>query len=159
MKPFKVNIADMAAHPFAHGRFGSLDQDADDHVRSERISTVLTRLDPGQVSCPYHCHHASEELFVVVSGTGTLRYDGSQRPLRAGDFVICPPGRQSAHQISNDSTAPLVYWAISTVEPIEVCEYPDSGKTLVMLQDAGDGQRVVRVFRDEDSVDYWHGED
>jgi uncharacterized cupin superfamily protein len=158
MKPFKVSIGDLSADSYAIGRFGSTDQDADDQIRSERLSTVLTRLEPGQVSCPYHCHHASEELFVVVSGTGRLRYGGEVRPLRAGDFVICPPGRQSAHQIINDSEAPLVYWAISTVEPIDVCEYPDSGKTMVKVENAGDGQRLVRIFRDRDTVDYWEGE-
>jgi uncharacterized cupin superfamily protein len=158
MKPFKVNIADLPSHPFAQGRFGSFDQDADDHLRSERISTVLTRLEPGQVSCPYHCHHVSEELFIVVSGEGTVRYDGECRPLRAGDFVSCPTGRQGAHQIINDSAAPLIYWAISTIEPVEICEYPDSGKILTLIANAGDGERVVRVHRDADSVDYWTGE-
>jgi uncharacterized cupin superfamily protein len=158
MKPFKVTISDLPADSYARGRFGSQDQDTDDQIRSERLSTVLTRLEPGQVSSPYHCHHTAEELFVVVSGTGRLRYGGDERPLRAGDFVICPPGRQSAHQIINDSEAPLVYWAISTVEPIDVCEYPDSGKTMVKVEDAGDGQRLVRIFRDRDTVDYWEGE-
>lgn len=155
MKPFCVNVADLPVQAYRHGRFGSFDQDADAVLRNERISTVLTRLEPGQVSSPFHCHHVSEELFVVVAGTGSIRLGDGLYPLRAGDFVCCPPGRQGAHQIINDSAAPLVYWAISTIEPVDVCEYPDSGKTMTVVADAGDGTRVVRMARDADQVDYW----
>jgi uncharacterized cupin superfamily protein len=158
MKPTIVNLADVPADSYQQGRFGSTDWPVDALIRHERISTVLTRLDPGQVSSPYHCHHAGEELFIVVSGRGTVRYGGEFLPLRVGDYVICPPGRGSAHQIINDSAEPLTYWAISTIVPLEVCEYPDSGKTMVVVANAGDGKRLGRVFRDADTVPYWEGE-
>ena len=106
-------------------------------------------LAPGQRVCPYHFHHAQEEMFVILEGCGSLRVAGELLPLRAGDVVFIPPGSEYPHQIINTSDAPLRYLSISTQERPEVCEYPDSGK----LSLSGGG-----VFRDEDAVDYWHGE-
>ena len=106
-------------------------------------------LSPGQRVCPYHFHHAQEEMFVILEGCGSLRVAGELLPLRAGDVVFVPPGPEYPHQIINTSDAPMRYLSISTQERPEVCEYPDSGKLSV----SGGG-----VFRAEDAVDYWHGE-
>ena len=106
-------------------------------------------LAPGQRVCPYHFHHAQEEMFVILEGCGSLRVAGELLPLRAGDVVFIPPGPEYPHQIINTSDAPMRYLSISTQERPEVCEYPDSGKLSV----SGGG-----VFRAEDAVDYWHGE-
>ncbi len=106
-------------------------------------------LAPGQRVCPYHFHHAQEEMFVILEGSGSLRVAGELLPLRAGDVVFIPPGTEYPHQIINTSDAPMRYLSISTQERPEVCEYPDSGKLSV----SGGG-----VYRAEDAVDYWHGE-
>ena len=106
-------------------------------------------LAPGQRVCPYHFHHAQEEMFVILEGQGSLRVAGELLPLRAGDVVFIPPGPEYPHQIINTSDAPMRYLSISTQERPEVCEYPDSGKLSV----TGRG-----VYRAEDGVDYWHGE-
>lgn len=106
-------------------------------------------LAPGQRVCPYHFHHAQEEMFVILEGNGSLRVAGELLPLRAGDVVFIPPGHEYPHQIINTSDAPMRYLSISTQERPEVCEYPDSSKLSV----SGGG-----VYRAEDAVDYWHGE-
>lgn len=106
-------------------------------------------LAPGQRGCPYHFHHAQEEMFVILEGWGTLRVAGEFLPLRAGDVVFIPPGPEHPHQIINTSDAPLRYLSISTQERPEVCEYPDSAK----LSISGRG-----VYRQADSVDYWEAE-
>ena len=106
-------------------------------------------LAPGQRVCPYHFHHAQEEMFVILEGNGSLRVAGELLPLRAGDVVFIPPGPEYPHQIINTSNAPIRYLSISTQERPEVCEYPDSSKLSV----SGGG-----VYRAEDAVDYWHGE-
>ena len=106
-------------------------------------------LAPGQRGCPYHFHHAQEEMFVILEGWGTLRVAGEFLPLRAGDVVFIPPGPEHPHQIINTSDAPLRYLSISTQERPEVCEYPDSAK----LSISGRG-----VHRQADSVDYWEAE-
>ncbi|MBC7543427.1 MAG: cupin domain-containing protein [Candidatus Sericytochromatia bacterium] len=155
MKPFQINVAELPWESYAHGRFGSDDKAVAGALRAERLDYVLTRLGPGQISSPYHAHHAGEELFVIIEGSGRLRYDGEEKPLRVGDFISCPPGSASAHQIWNDGDVPLLYWAISTVEPLEICEYPDSGKLLVKAagRDGRDG--LQGIFRQGDTVDYF----
>ena len=157
-KPFLINVEDIPWVPFVRGRFGSEDRDLTEHVRARKLDVTLTRLAPGQVSCPYHFHHAEEELFYVLEGTGRLRYGGEERRVGAGDVIGCPTGPEGAHQLVNDGDAPLIYLAVSTVEPWEICEYPDSDKVLAIAA-AADGTRAYRaVFPRSAKVDYWHGE-
>jgi uncharacterized cupin superfamily protein len=47
-------------------------------------------LPPGKRGCPFHSHRAQEEMFFIVSGTGTLRYGSESRTIRAGDIICCP---------------------------------------------------------------------
>ncbi|MBI3716872.1 MAG: cupin domain-containing protein [Betaproteobacteria bacterium] len=108
---------------------------------------------PGKRSCPFHSHRAEEEMFFIVSGTGALRYGQETRKIRAGDFISCPTGGpETAHQIINDSDAPLAYISISTMMPAEVCEYPDSGKI------GSFGKGVRHMTHADAHVDYWKGE-
>ncbi len=112
---------------------------------------------PGKASCPFHSHRAEEEMFFIVSGTGTLRYGSESRKIRAGDFIGCPTGGvDTAHQIVNDSDAPLAYISVSTMMPAEVCEYPDSKKIGAF---GGHGEQRLRHMTEVGvNVDYWKGE-
>jgi uncharacterized cupin superfamily protein len=106
---------------------------------------------PGKRSCPFHSHRAEEEMFFIVKGTGTLRYGSETRKIRAGDVICCPTGGpDTAHQIVNDSNAPLAYLSISTMMPAEVCEYPDSNK----VGSYGEGG-LRHMSRVGDNLDYW----
>jgi uncharacterized cupin superfamily protein len=157
-KPFLINVEEVPWEPYARGRFGSEDRDLTQHVQARKLDVTLTRLAPGQVSGPYHFHHAEEELFYVMEGTGRLRYGGEERRVRPGDVIGCPTGPAGAHQFENDGDSPLVYLAISTVEPWEICEYPDSDKVLARAV-GPDGTRAYRaLFPRSAKVDYWHGE-
>lgn len=155
-KPFKLNLAEVPWERFSRGRFGSEDQIVSTRMPAQRLDYCVTRLAPGEVSCPYHFHHVDEELFLILEGTGRLRYDGQEVAVGAQDVIVCPPGPGSAHQLVNDGEAPLVYWAISIVDPIDICEYPDSDKLLTYVQHGADAER--KVFRRGDAVDYWMGE-
>ena len=106
---------------------------------------------PGKRSCPFHSHRAEEEMFFIVKGRGTLRYGAESRPVRAGDFIFCPTGGpETAHQIVNDSDAPLAYISVSTMMPAEVCEYPDSKK----IGAFGEGG-MRHMTAAGSAVDYW----
>jgi uncharacterized cupin superfamily protein len=119
---------------------------------ARKLGAGFDILAPGQRGCPYHFHHAQEEMFVVLRGQATLRVAGQMLPLREGDAVFIPPGPEYPHQIINTSDAPLHYLSISTQERPEVCEYPDSGK----IGAFGPGLR--QVHRLADTRDYWDGE-
>ncbi len=135
--------------PLYDTRCGSLTDPAPAGSPARKLGAGFDILAPGQRGCPYHLHHAQEEMFIILAGQGSLRVAGQLLPLRAGDVVTIPPGPAYPHQIINTSDAPLHYISISTQERPEVCEYPDSGK----LNVTGLG-----VHRHANAVDYWAGE-
>ena len=124
---------------------------------ARKLGASIDTLAPGKRGCPYHLHHAQEEMFIVLEGAGTLRVAGEMLPLRTGDVVFIPPGPQYPHQIINTSAAPLKYLSISTQESPEICEYPDSDKFLAEAKD-GTSRHFDVIHARAGSVDYWLGE-
>lgn len=119
---------------------------------AQKMGCGIDIVPPGKQSCPYHFHHAQEELFIVLEGEGTLRVAGEMLAVKAGDVVFIPPGPEYPHHILNTSDAPLKYLSISTQERPEVCEYPDSDKIAVL------GRGKDGTHRRADGRDYWDGE-
>ncbi|MCE4555493.1 cupin domain-containing protein [Roseateles cellulosilyticus] len=127
---------------------GSLSQG----TAATQLGARIEVLAPGQQGCPYHYHHAEEEMFVVLQGEGTLRVAGELVPIRAGDTIFIPAGPEYPHHIINTSAAPLQILSVSTQAAVEVCVYPDSGKV-------GSFAPGVRLLQHQGAgVDYWDGE-
>lgn len=132
-------------------------------IGARKLGYNLTVVGPGRQSCPFHSHRADEEMFFILEGSGELRHGDARYPLRAGDVVACPPGGpETAHQIINTGATEMRYLAVSTMAPVEICEYPDSGKFGAF----GDGEpglpgqppRFRHIGREDDAHDYWEGE-
>jgi len=64
---------------------------------------------PGQGMAMYHWE-ADQEDFLVVSGDGLLIIEGEERPLRAWDFVHCPPNTK--HTIVGAGDGPCIVIAV-----------------------------------------------
>jgi uncharacterized cupin superfamily protein len=124
---------------------------------AKKLGASIDVLAPGKRGCPYHLHHAQEEMFIILEGQGTLRVAGELLPLRAGDVIFIPPGPEYPHQILNTSDLPLKYLSVSTQEQPEICEYPDSGKFLAESVRAGAVDFDV-IQHKRESLDYWQGE-
>ena len=124
---------------------------------AQKLGASFDILAPGKRGCPYHLHHAQEEMFIVVEGHGTLRVAGEMLPLKAGDVIFIPAGPEYPHQILNTSDAPLKYLSISTMEVPEICEYPDSGKYLAEGS-VGQDKAFEVIERKGPGLDYWDGE-
>jgi uncharacterized cupin superfamily protein len=131
-------------------------------LESRKLGFNVAVLPPGKRAFPYHAHRGNEEMFFILEGEGSVRIAGETHKIRKGDAISLPPGPDSAHQIINDSAAPLRYLAVSTMVLPEVVEYPDSGKLGIT---AGTqprrpvGPDTLRHFtRVRDGVDYWEGE-
>ena len=82
-------------------------------VEPENLNFDVRQLYPGQYCSAYHFHRFAEELFVIISGSATLR---------------TPEGLETAHQLYNHTQEPCVYLDIRTCLGYDVCEYPDSHK-------------------------------
>jgi uncharacterized cupin superfamily protein len=124
---------------------------------ARKLGASIDVLAPGKRGCPYHLHHAQEEMFIVLEGRGTLRVAGEMLPIKTGDVIFIPAGPEYPHQILNTSDAPLKYLSISTMEAPEICEYPDSGKFLAEGS-PGHADAFEAIGRQGPGLDYWEGE-
>jgi len=143
-------------------RFASLMGPIGARIGARLLGYNITAVPPGKRAVPFHNHHANEEMFYILQGSGELRVGSERYSLRPGDFIANPPGGpELAHQIVNTGSEEMRYLCVSTMITPETVEYPDSGKVaLISRQSAPDGSlRLVRhVARQGDSVDYWDGE-
>jgi uncharacterized cupin superfamily protein len=78
-----------------------------------QIGINLYVLAPGEPIGMYH-READQEDFLIVAGEALLIIEGSERPLRAWDFVHCPPGAD--HMIIGAGERPCVVVAIGAQE-------------------------------------------
>jgi uncharacterized cupin superfamily protein len=124
----------------------------------ERLGCSVYVVPPGKRAYPYHAHGEVEEMFVILSGEGTLRHEGEQHAIRAGDVIASPLG--TAHQIINSSDQNLRYLAISSISSTDVVRYPDSGKILAFSRCLGQSSQdsLRHISRASDAVDYYDGE-
>jgi len=114
-----------------HGSGGLTTQYLGAAAGSERLYVCVDTVPPGAYSAKYHSHSNQEEFFLILSGSGTLRMDGSECPVARGNFVAKPAGRGIAHQFYNSGSEPLVILDAGTSEREDVVHYPDEGVRLV----------------------------
>ena len=96
-------------------------------------------------------------MFFILEGSGTLRYNDEEYPVKKGDFIACPTGPGTARQIINTSDKEIKYLALSTNTNPEIAEYPDSNK---VGSYAGSFEKpdLRLVVKKESGVDYFDGE-
>jgi uncharacterized cupin superfamily protein len=119
-------------------------------IKPKNLNFDLRLLNPGQFSAPYHFHRYAEELFMVVSGSMTLRTPDGLDIVSGGDIIFFEMGETGAHQFFNHGTDPCIYLDIRTFIGYDVCEYPDSGKVLLAPS--------YEIFNKEPKVAYFEGE-
>jgi uncharacterized cupin superfamily protein len=117
---------------------------------------TLVRIPKGKTLCPYHAHAAESELYLVVSGRGSVRDKDGFTEVGPGDAFLFQPGE--AHQLSNAGDQDFVYYVIadnprSGGTTGDSCYYPDSGKWAVTT----DAREEVVVKGTE--ADYFDGEE
>jgi mannose-6-phosphate isomerase-like protein (cupin superfamily) len=79
-----------------------------DKVNHGRLLAEITLL-PG-ASIGYHQHDKETEYFIILSGTGMLNDNGTEKPIKAGDTIVTPNGE--SHSVKNTGTVPLAMHAI-----------------------------------------------
>ena len=160
-----VHLADLALEEQRHGEsFAAGLASLTAGTGARHLGARLAVVPPGKRAWPYHCHHANDELFVILAGEGTLRLGDVAHPFRAGDVLVCPAGgAATAHAITNTGEAALSYLAVSSMREPDVMEYPDSGKWGAFAGAAPGGPKGERSFAAFVTTDarrgYWDGED
>jgi uncharacterized cupin superfamily protein len=153
-----INLADVIFDDVEdNGRYTSRRALFSESIGARDLGYNLTIVPPGKVQCPFHSHRAEEEMFLILAGSGSLRFGNMTYPLCVQDVIACPTGGPDvAHQIINTGDVDLVYLAVSTLAQVEICEYPDSDKVSVYAP----GDRGLRhVFNKDGEVDYYAGEE
>ena len=95
----------------APGRSAVCDFEGD--VDFAQLGINLSVLQPGESMGMYHWE-ADQEDFLVLSGEAVLIVEGDERPLRAWDFVHCPP--QTVHIILGAGDGPCLVLAVGARE-------------------------------------------
>ncbi|MEO6244901.1 MAG: cupin domain-containing protein [Opitutaceae bacterium] len=108
----------------------------------------IRRIPPGAAVCPYHLHVGQWEMFLVRSGSGTVRTPDGLAAVKTGDVFFHPPG--VSHQLLNTGAADLEVLIVADNPPVDACHYPDSNKW--SLRPPG------KLFRMSET-DYFDGED
>jgi uncharacterized cupin superfamily protein len=103
---FVLNAKD-ARWYHAEGRPALCDFEGDTNF--EQLGIHLIVLGAGEAMAMYHWE-ADQEDFLVLSGEGVLIVEGQERPLRAWDFVHCPPNTN--HVIIGAGDGPCVVVAV-----------------------------------------------
>jgi uncharacterized cupin superfamily protein len=110
------------------------------------------RVPAGKANFPYHAHSAQWELYLVISGTGSVRSQDGTTKVGPGDAFIFGPNEP--HQLTNLGQEDLIYYVVADNPIGESSYYPDSGKWKVNKSSAAD-----RVVLKGIEADYFDGEE
>jgi uncharacterized cupin superfamily protein len=89
---FVLNVRDAA---WEQGPFGAACFFESERAQFPDLGINLRVLSPGRSRWLYHAESTQED-FLVLAGECLLLVEGQERPLRAWDFVHCPPGTEHA---------------------------------------------------------------
>ena len=87
--------------------------DFENEPQAEQLGVNPFVLNPGEPMSMYHWEADQEDL-LVVSGEAVLIIEGEERPLRAWDFVHCPP--KTKHVIVGAGAGPCLVIAVGARE-------------------------------------------
>jgi uncharacterized cupin superfamily protein len=88
-----ARLADLPREAFSQGvQYQSLDAELSDRLRLTGLGAVYIQVPPGKSSCPFHVHHAEDEMFVILQGTGCYRFGETTYKVAAGDVLGAPRG-------------------------------------------------------------------
>ena len=116
---FVVNARDVEWVAF--GGSGASTRFEGPDVHFSDLGIGLEVLGPGEPMAMYHAEDA-QEGFLVLSGEALLLIEGHERPLRAWDYVHCPPW--TAHVIVGAGTGPSVVLAVGARRKGRGLRYP-----------------------------------
>lgn len=118
---------------------------------AKKLGFHVEVLPPQAFSSPYHFHYSEEELFLVLEGKAMLRQANHFKEVSQGDLIFFVNLPEGAHQFYNHTDQSFRFLALSTKDPLDICEYPDSEKISV--------NSLSKVFKIDSEVDYFKDEE
>jgi uncharacterized cupin superfamily protein len=148
----KVNLKDIEERKreSPKGKFGRTSKDISIALGRDPTALDLSKRHPfdlatvsipkGKSLCPYHSHSAESELYLVISGRGSIRDKDGATEVGSGDAFFFGPGE--AHQLTNAGDEDFVYYVIADNPRGDCCYYPDSRKWAVAVE--GSDEIIVK---------------
>ena len=152
--PRIVHVPDLPWTPWSSGSAEVEIRDPARKLGSVLCGLRMYRLAPGKQATRLHRHHLQEEMFLILSGSGMLRHDDRDVPVKAGDFVLYLAGDPAAHTFVNTGTEPLEYLATGNRVSYEVCEYPEEGT--VYVESLGKTLKNEEVAGSREAFESWY---
>lgn len=146
------NVSQLNENFIWHDKVGLVTQSLGAAAGSQKIYVNIDRVPPNAFSTKYHSHSQQEEFFMILDGSGILRLNDEEYPIKKGDFIAKPPARFIAHQFYNSGKDVLVILDVGTVENEDTCYYPDEDIYL----HKSNGKNIV--FRKQSNLDEWTSE-
>jgi uncharacterized cupin superfamily protein len=113
---------------------------------AERLGATVYELGPGNF-VPYHFHHGSEEMLVVLDGEMTMKTEAGERLVRRGEVVIFPVGPAGAHGFRKEGEGRCRYLVADSKQMPEVAEYPELGQITAQARTASQtGERLWLIY-------------
>src|SRR5437764_2701352 len=116
MRKVNLNDVEWAERQSPKGKFGrkaknisvALGRELEslDPAKRWPFDLALVSIPKGKSLCPYHSHSIESELYLVVSGRGSIRDKSGSTIAAAGDAFFFGPG--GAHQLPKAGRATLV---------------------------------------------------
>lgn len=156
-----VRLSDLPLRPESAGtRFAASVGRVGEALGLTWLGATLYEAPAGKTAVPFHRHHTSDEMFVILSGSGEYRYGERRVPFQAGD-VLGAPAAGEGHQIINTGEAALRYLAVANHTNADVVEYLESGRISVDVGPTG-WHHTHGTFKHGGKLmpmGYWAGED
>jgi uncharacterized cupin superfamily protein len=153
--PKIVHVSDLPWSPWSVGSTAEVEiRDPARKLGSVLCGLRMYRLAPGKQATRMHRHLLQEEMFLILSGSGTLRHDDRNVAVKAGDFILYLAGDPAAHTFVNTGTGPLEYLATGNRVSYEVCEYPEEGT--VYVESLGKTLKNEEVAGSREAFESWY---
>ena len=119
-------------------------------IKPQYLNFDLRQLNPHEYSAAYHFHRYAEEMFLILSGSATLRTPDGFEEVYEGDIMFFETGEAGAHQLYNHTDEPCTYLDLRSYIGHDICEYPDSDKIIIVPNG--------ETFRRSEQYPYFDGE-
>ena len=99
----KVNVSEIEEEPWQspRGKYAASfkgislalgrDENSTDLAKRHPFDLEITRVPPGKMNFPYGGHSAQWEMYLVISGNGTVRDEQGTTDIQPGDAFLFPP--------------------------------------------------------------------
>ena len=124
---FVVNVRDAAWE--TNDRAGAMCAFEGENAPFADLGINLRVLQPGRTIWLYHAESTQED-FLVLAGQCLLLVEGEERPLKAWDFVHCPPGTAHAFVPTGDRPCIILMTGAPRSSSARTIVYPHSDLAL-----------------------------